>query len=603
MNEELLDREACLDTLWESGEYKHYKIKPVDIHTFIDHPDYLGQIYGGDHLYMYWRKLLSKLYPTPYNTPYEEIVLSCAIGAGKSSVTSISIAYELYKLLCLKNPNQYYGLLETDTIVFMLFAATQGTATDVNWGYISNILAVSPFFKEHLDFKETKAQSIMLTDRIAVQIGSRAHKALGKAVLSAVLDEGNFGLVQNQVQDTYNAIMRRRDSRFKQGFNTPGIVWLVSSPQNGEDFINERIKKAEGNKKVLIVDNVPIWDIKASKVKYCGERFPVFLGDEVQDPAILSSESEALNYPSDLVIKVPEEYRISFEENLLDSIRDIAGRRVQSSMNLFKSYSHLLKTFRKSNLFKADTMPVSLATNIGDFQEYINLPLLKQMLSDPSPRYIHLDSALNGDRYGIASCHAMTREMPNSITGETEIRRIYINDFSIGLEAVSSDGMPASAVVQFLTWLKSIGYPIKLITGDRPAVTSIFPELKIAKFKCEYLSVDTDRNPYLTLRHKILNGDFFGSNNKVLIKELYNLRDDGIKVDHPQKFPDGSGRGTKDIADAICGSFYTCFTNQAKDDSSTRMIKVAEKLVEAQRNRSSMPVNSRAQVLSKLYRS
>lgn len=521
-------------------EEPHYKSRPVDIETFIEDDYYLGKIYGHGFLFPYWKKLLKKIYPTPFASPYEEIVLSCAIGAGKSHTTSVSMAYELYKLLMLKDPNKYYGLLQTDTIVFMLFAATQGTATDVNWGYISNILATSPFFQDHLDFTETKASFIELAPQIGIQIGSRAHKALGKAVLSAVLDEGNFGIIQDQVKTSYNAIMRRRGSRFKQGFKTPGIVWLSSSPQTGNDFINERIRKAQGNPKVLVVDNVPIWDVKAEKIKYCGKTFPVFLGDEVEDPKILNSEEEALNYPADLIVRPPIEYRTDFEEEILDAIRDIAGRRVASSMNVFKSYAQLVKTFKKLNLFRTDTMPVSLGTTLNDFQNYMNIPLLQQLLSDSSPRYIHLDSALTGDRYGIASCTCVSRDIYDSMTESIITKRYFVNDFAIGLEAANADGMPASVIARFLIWLRDQGYPIALITGDKPATTSIIPELKIAKFKTEYLSVDTTRDPYLTLRSRINAGEYLGVGNKVLIKELYNLLDDSLKIDHPEKNPDGS---------------------------------------------------------------
>ena len=539
-------------------EAPYYKSRPVDIETFIEDDEYLGLIYGHGHLFPFWKNLLKKVYPNPFRCPYEEVILSCAIGAGKSAVSSVSIAYELYKLLLLKDANKYYNLLATDTIVFMLFAATQGTATDVNWGYISNILAISPFFQKNLDFKETKAQYIALTSNIGIQIGSRAHKALGKAVLSAVLDEGNFGLVQDQVKNTYNAIMRRRGSRFKQGFKTPGIVWLVSSPQTGEDFINERIEKADGNKDVLVVDNIPIWVVKNKVIDYCGETFPVFLGDETQDPTILASEEEALAYPADLIVRPPVEYRVDFESDLLEAIRDIAGRRVASSLNVFKSYSSLIKTYRKSNLFKQDTMQVHLGTTLHDFQSFINFPLFQQLLTDKSPRYIHLDSANTGDRFGIASCTCITREVYDSMTETTIEKRFFVNDFSIGLEAGSADGMPSSIIAEFLKWLRNQGYPIALITGDKPAMNSIIPELKLAKFNTEYLSVDTDRAPYISMRNKILAGEYLGTNNKVLIKELYNVRDDGEKIDHPARFPDGS-KGSKDIADAIAGSFYACF--------------------------------------------
>ena len=591
-------RKAADDATWILVK-DYYKERPVDIETFIEDDRYLGRIYGKGFLFPYWKKLLKKIYPTPFSCPYEEVILSCAIGAGKSHTTSVSIAYELYKLLILKDPNKYYGLLDVDTIVFMLFAATQGTATDVNWGYISNILAISPFFQENLNFKETKASFIELTSRIGIQIGSRAHKALGKAVLSAVLDEGNFGLIQDQVKNTYTAIMRRRGSRFKQGFNTPGIVWLVSSPQTSADFINERIQKAENNPKVLVVDNVPIWEVKAEKIKYCGETFPVFLGDDIQDPAILNSEEEALNYPADLVIRVPVEYRLDFENDLLEAIRDIAGRRIASSMNVFRSYAQLIKTFKKSNLFRTDTMPVHLGTTLHDFQEYINLPLFQQLLTDKSPRYIHLDSALTGDRYGIASCTCISRDIYDSMTESVISRRFFVNDFSIGLEAGSADGMPASVIAKFLIWLREQGYPIALITGDKPATTSIIPELKIAKFKTEYLSVDVDRSPYITLKQRINSGEFLGTNNRVLIKELYNLLDTGEKIDHPQKNPADGSKGSKDIADAIAGSFFSCF-NKMAPSSVPKSVEFATKMVEERKRQGVYRGRSNSSIYSRI---
>lgn len=579
-----ISSKVLIDSLWVF-EKENYKERPVDIETFIEDDRYLGRIYGNGGLFPYWKKLLKTIYPTPLHTPYEEIILSCAIGAGKSSVTSVSMAYELYKLLCLKDPNKYYNLLEVDTIVFMLFAATQGTATDVNWGYLSNILATSPFFQEALDFKETKALYIELTDKIGIQLGSRATKALGKAVLSAVLDEGNFGIVQDQVKDAYTAIMRRRGSRFKQGFRTPGIVWLISSPQTGNDFINERIKKAQENKKVLIVDDVPIWDVKAEKIKYCGDTFPVFLGDEVQDPMILDSEEETMNYPADLILRVPVEYRTDFESDLLDSIRDIAGRRISSSLNVFKSYSVLVKTFRKSNLFKTDSMPVHLGTTIYDFQEYINIPLFQQILKDKTPRFIHLDAAQTTDRYGISSCMSIIREVYDPALEASVSKRIFVNDFSIGLEAINADGMPASAIAKFLVWLRDQGYNIKMISGDAPAKSSIFPELKIAKFETSYLSVDTDRNPYLVMKQKINCGDYYGVNNRIAIKELYHIRDDGSKIDHPAKYEDGSRAG-KDIADSLAGSFYSCFNHMDSGELPSQ-VQVAKKLAEDRRQRGS----------------
>ena len=77
-----LDKSEVSDLLWVI-EKDNYKEKPVDIETFIEDDEYLGKIYGHGHLFPFWKKLLKKVYPSPFLCPYEEVILSCAIGAGK----------------------------------------------------------------------------------------------------------------------------------------------------------------------------------------------------------------------------------------------------------------------------------------------------------------------------------------------------------------------------------------------------------------------------------------------------------------------------------------------------------------------------------------
>ena len=54
--------------------------------------------------------------------------------------------------------------------------------------------------------------------------------------------------------------------------------------------------------------------------------------------------------------------------------------------------------------------------------------------------------------------------------------------------------------------------------------------------------------------------------NALLRKELENLlvAPDGSKVDHPDVFPGGTERGSKDVSDAVCAAVYNCFKNQDK---------------------------------------
>jgi len=84
-----------------------FKRIPPDIETFIKSPKYLGD-YFGDSIFPIWVKALKELYPDPIRTSSTFVVLKGAIGIGKSTMSKICILYDLYKLLCIKNPYIFF---------------------------------------------------------------------------------------------------------------------------------------------------------------------------------------------------------------------------------------------------------------------------------------------------------------------------------------------------------------------------------------------------------------------------------------------------------------------------------------------------------------
>ena len=98
---EIQDEKELYDIIWDY-EKEHWREKPVDIWTFLYHHDYLGALYndnGNSTIYPFWMRLLADLYPSPFYTKYNEVLLSTAIGIGKSTITCGCIApYEIYKI-------------------------------------------------------------------------------------------------------------------------------------------------------------------------------------------------------------------------------------------------------------------------------------------------------------------------------------------------------------------------------------------------------------------------------------------------------------------------------------------------------------------------
>lgn len=57
--------------------------------------------------------------------------------------------YLMYRMLCLKDPYGYYGMMPSDKITFSMLNITLDAAQGVGWDKIQQLLQGSPWFMEH----------------------------------------------------------------------------------------------------------------------------------------------------------------------------------------------------------------------------------------------------------------------------------------------------------------------------------------------------------------------------------------------------------------------------------------------------------------------
>ena len=133
----------------------------------------------------------------------------------------------------------------------------------------------------------------------------------------------------DQALALYNALVRRRESRYLRGGKLPGILCLASSKRYEGQFtdLKEREAKDEarirGKSRIYIFDRC-VWEVKPDS-EYSGEVFGVFVGDYLRNPRILDDGETVPEADAKLVKMVPVEFRRSFEANIVQSVRDIAG--------------------------------------------------------------------------------------------------------------------------------------------------------------------------------------------------------------------------------------------------------------------------------------
>jgi hypothetical protein len=142
----------------EQLQFGDFAEVPVDIDTFLDDDRYLGKgLWEVDQMsgtrrctiFPYWRETLKKLFPDNLTTAYNTLILTGAIGIGKSFVGVIAMIYLLYRMLCLKDPYGYFGMQPIDKITFSMLNITLDAAQGVAWDKAQQLIQSSSWFMDH----------------------------------------------------------------------------------------------------------------------------------------------------------------------------------------------------------------------------------------------------------------------------------------------------------------------------------------------------------------------------------------------------------------------------------------------------------------------
>jgi len=580
------------------AELEGYYSVPVLIDQFIDDPYYIGNIFGGVHedgdyegqprTFPFWRNHLRDIYPNPFYSRYDEVCITGAIGTGKSMVTKVGLLYDIYRLTLLRNPQQKFGIGGSTPIVTALFTVTKSLGSSVLYIELLDIINKSPYFRKLYSPKKYQPNIIFPHD-IGFVVGSQFRDTLGMAVIQGIIDEANFQDMRlNQIVDNYTNIKRRIVSRYQYQGRVPCRLWVVSSSQNNDSFLNEHINKSRELSTTKVIE-AALWEVQAhNKEKYCGKKFQVFCGDTSKEPQIIAPD---VPIPPSIdvtkIIDVPIEFYNDFEMNIMGALRDIAGLSTVSKYKLFRSREQINKVMIVPPSFQQDVIMLDEYSDKDSIQDYLSDDFYKIGMKS-APHFLHLDTALTTDRFGIAMCHVHgTKETRRTdhVSGKTSVYQemVVMHDFVLGIQAKPGQEIPFEKVFQFIVWLREMGFNLGSINPEflsRTGKSSSYDQrtggglisvdsfqsretqqrLRKQGFEVHELSVDKTKDPYIAFKRAVMEERVFFNRNEMLAKELLCLEDTGRKIDHPEK-ASGYGVASKDIADAVCASFYSCLEN------------------------------------------
>lgn len=559
------------------AEYKH---KPVDIETFVMDHYFLGKTC--DVLYP---KLMEDM-KTLFTGGYRETILSGSIGWGKSFFASIIACRILYELSCMRDPHKSFGIAHGTDITFVVLSVQEDLAIKVAFENIASKIKESEYFKENFPFKPLKAEIIFPNK---IQVAARASTdsaALGLNVFSAWIDEGNFlapmrkkGSIESRMgmtdraQFLYNQLVRRMKSRFQKKGKLPGMMIVVSSKQTKDDFTAKRVRESKDDPTVFVRDYAT-WHVKPEGT-FSGEMFQVLVGNALVPSKVLKPEevevTRAKLQDGMVIIDVPSEYRIDFENDLENAIRDVAGVETVSISPFIQQRDKIVPCIdpNRKHPFSVEEWVQTVG---GDFiwtmlakqvdqRDGAEIIRAWQPIYYPGyARHVHIDPSLNGDATGIAvGCvtgykNVMRRDEQ---TQETYIERapdIWV-DFMLRIKPPIGGEIDHGMVRALVYKLQAHGFYIAMVTMDQFNSAASLQKFAAKSMTAERISVDKPMDAYDLLKAALYDGRLHFYDYKPLLEELGWVQRDNIrnKVDHPQ------GK-SKDVADALAGITFSLTT-------------------------------------------
>lgn len=569
----ILSGSIDVNDLWNCD----YEEIPVSIEQFMNDPLYLGEALsngeGGINTYKFWQRVLKELY-TP-GAHYWEVALSGAIGIGKTTTSTIILAYELYKLMCLRDPCKYY---KVDAPAICLFNTGLSQVYGIGYAKLQSYLQASPWFMERGTVLGRGYTTYYPPKNIEIIAGSLPAHFRGKDIFAACLDEidyasGSSMEDQSAVMKLYATVKRRMESRYQKSGELPGKLIFSSSKNSDDNFLENYIQQNRSKSYLYVVDE-PLWVVKEEEMGYSGEKFLLAVGDQYRPSKILSPDEHRETYENvgQRVVEVPIEHKEAFEQSMNQALIDIAGIAL-SSTSKYLSYSKIKLMYKSylKNPFTSEIIELGFDDE-SSLNDFLDESLLSR-IDRSKPHFVHWDAS-KGKTTGDATGFAMT-----TITSSKTVRRLVkgtgelgsVNDlvhkivFAIKIRGKEGQEVPFYKIRRFIYYLRDkLGYNIQFVSQDSYQSVDSLQNLKMGGFNSGTISVDRSRAPYEALRNAINEERIISHVNGALEAELLDLVDDRKynKVDH-------TSSGSKDIADCIAACVWKA-TEMVSFENETR---------------------------------
>lgn len=554
--------------------YADYDEIPVDFLTFLKDDNYLGKTTkNGSAIYPFWQNEGAYIFS---RSDINEVAVSGSIGTGKSTFTTLLMAYHLYKTMCMRDPQGFFGLTPGSEITYAFLNNTLASSEGVGYKTLQAFIQESPWFLKHGKLVGRNQDEYQPEKGFGFIVGSKPQHTIGRHIICAMIDEVSFSQGQNvnyeksKIMELYTNIRRRMESRFMVQGHMYGLLFLVSSKATESSFLEAYIAdQVKKNYPIYVIDQ-PLWKIKPAA--YSGKFFKVAVGNKylpsrIIRPSTVESEKDQVeSYEKQglKIIDVPIEHLQAFDQDIDKALQDIAGISTAVVTKAFNS-DKVISCISKElvNPFKSEVISLGLRDTY-ELKDFFDVSRIPDNVKG-APMFIHLDASVKGDKTGLSGVAIIgstkVKHQEADLTMEESQELIFQQVFSVGIQAPSDSEISFEKTRKFIYYLKDeVGLNIKLISTDGFQSVDTRQILTSKGYQVAYTSLDRTPDPYDSLRSAIYDKRIILLDGcPLLLTELTDLEKDNMtfKYDHPLT-------GSKDIADSLGGAYWDAL--QYKDE-------------------------------------
>ncbi|RYF10574.1 MAG: hypothetical protein EOO77_21245, partial [Oxalobacteraceae bacterium] len=546
----------------------HFRERPATIEEFIESPQYLNL--SGGKVRPGVKRALEEIFGDDVDgdnlSMFNRAMFTGAIGVGKTTFASIALPYMVHWVLCLRDPQGFFGLLPGSRIAFMQMSTSENHAREVIFGDIKARVDASPWFRNKFPYDQKHTKSIRWPDNdVWILPGDSQETTFeGYNILGGILDEADSHKLTKEkdyAEVGYDTIEGRIQSRFVD--NRPG----AKGGHRGLAIIIGQMKKTNGfahKKYTEFLDDPQAKVIRMTIWESFGWDTPAYLNpDGTRNsfwydikrrtivPTWIGSAAQDEN-----VIEIPNSYLNDFKIRPEKALKDLAGIPPEAADPFIGMTYKLEEAKARWEERYPGLVPVGVSCTQPEIAEWVG----DLNHTDARRRVGHIDIAYSaeGDSASVAIGHV--EELVENSDGE--LKPYIIMDLLYRRRAPEGGEIQIADLRSVIYLMKARGMRIDKVTLDGFQSTDTMQQFRKKKIRSDYLSMDRSKLAYEDLREAIYEDRIEwppymtfltpgnGEQVDILYRELSGLSDTGQKIDHP------SG-GSKDLADSVAGVVCT----------------------------------------------